>query len=133
MVLMPAASHCARSPRSGAIRVAATLIAACAILLQVLLGAPLLIRMSAGGTWLAGVPTCHRDASDQPAGPEGHDHAHCVLCQGNLLPPPASAIPVPRPGAEAALPASCIAMAAPPPGRRRHEGYASRAPPSGPA
>jgi hypothetical protein len=105
-----------------------------AILLQVLVSAPLLLRMAGGdgAVWLDGVPTCHAQGGTQrpgdPALPS-HDHAHCVLCQGNLLaaaPPP---VLLPSHGVARLRLATRARGAARPRERRRFEGYASRAPP----
>jgi hypothetical protein len=110
-----------------------------AILLQVIVSAPLLLRMAdqASASGLDGIPTCiaasysaatHDEHHDGPA-PAPHDHAHCLLCQGSLLPLLAADVSIPAP-TPAILSMALAAYRGATPDGRRFEVYAPRGPPA---
>jgi hypothetical protein len=128
-----------RSEQANLARAAAALVAAFAILMQLMLAPPLLLRMAADAAWLAAIPTSHAGVAPGPVADAGepgqpalpaHDHAHCVLCQSHLVPLLAVAVALPLIVAACWRLATQAAGAAMPRGRRRFESYASRAPPA---
>ncbi len=117
----------------------AGMIVSLSILLQVIVSAPLLLRMAdqAGASGLDRIPTCvaassaaegHQGGADRPI-PASHDHAHCLLCQGSLLPllPGDISVPAPTP---VILSMALAAHRGTAPDGRRFEVYAPRGPPA---
>jgi hypothetical protein len=111
-------------------------LASMAILLQVLLAAPLLLRMSvpADAAGSAGFPICSAFASASASSPHGplpaaHDHAHCPLCQNGFLPLLAAGVALPLPVHTLLALARQPHRHAAPDGHRRFSAFAPRAPP----
>ncbi len=99
-----------------------------AMLLQGALGLPATLRMQAGPGAICGAVHPASGGGDTPA-PLAHHHAHCLLCQGGLLPPlipaaEAAAVPMQAP---LAAPAGNTPLPVP---QRPRPAFASRAPPA---
>ena len=125
-------------PSSRAWRGCAVVVAAFALLMQVVLAAPVALRMSAEpgmspfGGILCGVADAGHPGGHAPARqPMGHDHGHCLLCGSAAVPlawfAAAPFVPPTRRVGAASASAGCGGAAQ----GRLFDAYSSRAPPAG--